>query len=66
MWISIKAMTELTFFALPPKMMSYFNGQERTITYLRDLFNQAGWKLTAVHHYPQSAVRFQNVIAVPI
>jgi hypothetical protein len=47
-------------------MMSYFNDKERTITYLRDLFNQAGWKLTAVHHDPPSAIRYQKVIGVPI
>jgi hypothetical protein len=51
---------------IPLKMMGFFNGQERTITYLRDLFNQAGWKLTAVQHDPPSVVRFQKVIAVPI
>jgi hypothetical protein len=57
---------ELTFFALPPKMMGYFNGQERTITYFRDLFKQAGWKLSAVHYDAASVVRFQKVVAVPI
>ena len=48
------------------KMMSLFNGQERTITYLRDLLNQAGWKLTSVHNDKPSARRYQKVIAVPI
>ncbi|KAF8486791.1 S-adenosyl-L-methionine-dependent methyltransferase [Russula ochroleuca] len=47
-------------------MMTYINGQERTTTYLRDLLNQAGWKLIAVNHDAPSAIRFQNVIAVPI
>jgi hypothetical protein len=30
--------------------MEFFNGQERTITYLRDLLDQAGWRLIAVHY----------------
>jgi hypothetical protein len=37
-------------------MMGLFNGQERTITHLRDLLNQAGWKLTAVR-YDKPSVR---------
>ena len=49
-----------------PKMMGFFNGQERTITYLRGLLDQAGWKLTAVHYDAPSVRRFQKVIAVPI
>ena len=57
-------MTLLTYLALPPKMMC--NGKERTITDLRDLLNQAGWKLTAVYHDAPSFVRFQKVIAVPV
>jgi hypothetical protein len=56
-------MTELTFL---PKMMGYFNGEERPITYLRDLLNQAGWKLVAVHRDVPSVVTFQKMIAVPI
>ena len=47
-------------------MMGFFNGQERTITYLRGLLDQAGWKLTAVHYDAPSVRRFQKVIAVPI
>ncbi|KAF8467041.1 S-adenosyl-L-methionine-dependent methyltransferase [Russula ochroleuca] len=39
-------------------MMGFFNGQERTITYLRDLLDQAGWKLTAVHYDEPSVRRF--------
>jgi hypothetical protein len=46
-------------------MMEFFNGQERTITYLRDLLDQAGWKLIAVHHDTPTAIRFQKAIAVP-
>ncbi|KAF8467031.1 S-adenosyl-L-methionine-dependent methyltransferase, partial [Russula ochroleuca] len=34
-------------YAIDLLMMGLFNGQERTITHLRDLLNQAGWKLTA-------------------
>ena len=48
------------------KMMGFFNGQERTITYLRNLLDQAGWKLTAVHNDEPSARRYQKAIAVPI
>ena len=57
---------ELTFFAPPPKMMGCVNGQERTITYFRDLFKQAGWKLSSVHYDAGSLIRFQKVVAVPI
>ena len=57
---------ELTYFVLPRKMMGYFNGQERTITYYRDLFKQAGWKLSAVHYDPASVIRLQKVVAIPI
>jgi hypothetical protein len=45
--------------------MEFNNGQERTITYLRDLLDQAGWKLIAVYHDAPSAIRFQKAIAVP-
>jgi len=47
-------------------MLSVLNGQERTITQFRDLLNQAGWKLTAVHYDSLSVRRFLKVIAVPI
>ena len=57
---------ELTLFAPLPKMMGSLNGQERTITYLRDLFKQAGWKLSSVHYNKASVVRYQKVVAVPI
>ena len=46
--------------------MGMINGQERTITYLRDLLDQAGWKLTAVHYDEPSVRRYQKAIAVPI
>ena len=46
-------------------MMGLANGKERTITYLRDLLDQADWKLTAVYHDTPTAIRFQKVIAVP-
>jgi hypothetical protein len=55
---------ELTFFA--PKMMGFYNGQERTITYFRDLLKQAGWKLSSIHYDTASVVRYQKVVAVPI
>ncbi|KAI0278930.1 S-adenosyl-L-methionine-dependent methyltransferase [Russula aff. rugulosa BPL654] len=47
-------------------MMGCVNGQERTITYFRDLFKQAGWKLSSVHYDAGSLIRFQKVVAVPI
>ena len=47
------------------KMMGFLNGQERTITYLRDLLDQAGWRLISVHHDKPTAIRFQKAIAVP-
>ncbi|KAH9033352.1 S-adenosyl-L-methionine-dependent methyltransferase [Lactarius pseudohatsudake] len=46
-------------------MLGFFNGQERTITALRNLLDQAGWKLIAVHHDAPSVARFQKSIAVP-
>jgi hypothetical protein len=63
-------MTDPTFFFFfmraRQKMMGFFNGQERTITYLRDLLDQAGWKLTAVHFDEWSVRRYQKVVAVPV
>jgi hypothetical protein len=47
-------------------MMSFFNGKERTITYLRDLLKETGWKLTAVYYDRPSVIRYQKVIAVPV
>jgi len=47
-------------------MMSLFNGQERTVTYLRDLLNKAGWKLVAVKYDKPSVRRYYKAIAVPI
>lgn len=38
--------------------MALFNSQERTITYLRDLLNEAGWKPIAIHHDEPSAHRY--------
>jgi hypothetical protein len=46
-------------------MMGFYNGKERTITYLRDLLNQAGWRLIAVYHDTPTAIRYQKAIAVP-
>jgi hypothetical protein len=47
------------------KMMGFLNGQERTITYLHDLLDRAGWKLIAVHHDTPTTIRFQKAIAIP-
>jgi len=46
-------------------MLGLFNGQERTITVLRNLLDQTGWKLIAVHHDAPSVVRLQKAVAVP-
>ncbi|KAF8262641.1 S-adenosyl-L-methionine-dependent methyltransferase [Lactarius quietus] len=46
-------------------MLGLFNGQERTITALRSLLDQAGWKLIAVHYDVPSVMRYQKAIAVP-
>ena len=56
-------MAELKIFT--PKMMGNFNGKERTVTQLRDLLGQAGWKLIAIHHDTISGVGHQKAIAVP-
>jgi hypothetical protein len=48
------------------QMLCNHNGQERTITNLRDLLDQSGWKLIAVHHDAPSVIRFQKSIAVPV
>ncbi|KAH8987945.1 S-adenosyl-L-methionine-dependent methyltransferase [Lactarius hatsudake] len=47
------------------QMLGILNGQERTITALRSLLYQAGWKLIAVHHDAPSVARFQKSTAVP-
>ena len=46
-------------------MLALFNGQERTITALRNVLNQAGWKLIAAHHDAPSVARFERAIGVP-
>ncbi|KAF8256673.1 S-adenosyl-L-methionine-dependent methyltransferase [Lactarius quietus] len=46
-------------------MLGLFNGQERTITALRSLLDQADWDLVAVHHDTPSVAKFQKAIAVP-
>ena len=46
-------------------MLCLFNGQERTITALRSLLAQAGWKIIAAHSDASSAAMFRMVIAVP-
>ena len=46
-------------------MMVLHNGNERTITQLRDLLDQTGWKLIAAHHDTSSAIKFGKVIAIP-
>ncbi|KAH8978096.1 O-methyltransferase [Lactarius hatsudake] len=54
-----------TAHAMDVMMLGFFNGQERTITALRSLLHQAGWKLIAVHPDAPSVARFQKSIAVP-
>ena len=45
-------------------MLGLFNGQERTITVLRNLLDQTGWKLIAVHHDAPSVARYQKAVAI--
>lgn len=47
------------------KMMGILNGKERTVTYFRDLLNQTGWKLAAIHHDAPSVFRLHKIVAVP-
>ncbi|KAI0260059.1 S-adenosyl-L-methionine-dependent methyltransferase [Gloeopeniophorella convolvens] len=47
-------------------MMGYYNGQERTVTYLRDLLEKAGWDLISVQHDAPTQIRHTKVIAVPL
>ncbi|KAF8498128.1 O-methyltransferase, partial [Russula emetica] len=51
--------------APPQPLLRSHDGQERTITHLRDLLNRAGWKLTAVHYDLLSVRRCQKVVAIP-
>ena len=69
MWELRLMMNELTLFifATPTqKLLGFLNGQERPLTYFRDLLKQAGWKLSSVHCDAPSVLRFQKVVAVPI
>jgi hypothetical protein len=45
-------------------MMGFYNGKERTVTYLRDLLAQAGWKLIGVHYDTPAAIKYQKAVAV--
>ncbi|GJE83945.1 O-methyltransferase [Phanerochaete sordida] len=45
------------------QMLEFFNGQERTISQLRELLVQAGWKLVGVHRSP--AMGASKAFAVP-
>ena len=46
-------------------MMGMLNGKERTVTHLRELLDQAGWKLIAVSYDSPSIQSLQKAIAVP-
>jgi hypothetical protein len=46
-------------------MMVFFNGKERTVTNVRGLLGEAGWKLTEVYRDGSLANMFGKVIAVP-
>ncbi|KAI0059947.1 S-adenosyl-L-methionine-dependent methyltransferase [Artomyces pyxidatus] len=48
------------------QMMGFFNAQERTVTQFKELLEQGGWKLLAVHHGAPFAISSQKVIAAPI
>ncbi|KAI0318073.1 S-adenosyl-L-methionine-dependent methyltransferase [Amylostereum chailletii] len=47
------------------QMMELLNGKERTITQVRELMKEAGWKLVQVHHGVPFAFSIQKAIAVP-
>ena len=49
---------------LKPQMMASLNGQERTITEMRSLLEETGWKLVAIHLGSSSAFSVDKVIAV--
>jgi hypothetical protein len=46
-------------------MMAFFNGKERTITDVRELLGEAGWKLTDVYRDTSLENMFGKVVAVP-
>jgi hypothetical protein len=46
-------------------MMGFLNGKERTVTQLRDLLKQAGWKLITIHRGMPLSIGYQKAIAVP-
>ncbi|TFY78717.1 hypothetical protein EWM64_g5297 [Hericium alpestre] len=48
------------------QMMALLNGQERTITHVRNLLEQTGWKLVQVYHGSPFAMTNQKAIAVPV
>ncbi|KAI9440862.1 S-adenosyl-L-methionine-dependent methyltransferase [Lactarius indigo] len=64
-WGRAGSMVHATDMIASSLMLSLFNGQERTIMALRNLLDQAGWKLIAAHRDAPSVSRFQKVIAVP-
>ena len=47
------------------QVLGLLNGEVRSITALRSLLDQAGWKIITVHRDPPSVARFQKVTAVP-
>lgn len=47
-------------------MMVTLNGKERTITEIRNLMEQTGWKLVQIHQGTASAFSTQKAIGVPV
>ncbi|KAA1468514.1 O-methyltransferase [Dentipellis sp. KUC8613] len=48
------------------QMLTCLNGQERTVTHLRNLLAKTGWKLVEVRRGTETAFSLKNVIAVPV
>ncbi|KZV60684.1 S-adenosyl-L-methionine-dependent methyltransferase [Peniophora sp. CONT] len=48
------------------QMMGLTGGVERTLTQVRDLLAEAGWKVTRVHHGSPFVLSHQKIFAVPM
>lgn len=47
-------------------MIDMLNGKERTVIEVRELMEQAGWKLAEIHQSSASAFSTQKAIGVPV
>ncbi|VDB92395.1 unnamed protein product [Peniophora sp. CBMAI 1063] len=48
------------------QMMGLTGGVERTLTQVRDLLAEAGWKVSRVHHGAPFVLSHQKILAVPV